>query len=129
MHGKVAVITGAGGGIGAACAAELASRGASVIVADINADAANARAEEISAAGHEARAVSADVAYESAVKAMIDEAVDHFGRIDILMNNAAATTASVRDDDLTTMDVDVWDHALGVNLRGVMLGCKHAIRT
>lgn len=127
MQDKVAVITGAGGGIGAACATELAGRGAAVLLADINGDAAETRAAEIVHAGGRAHGIQTDVADEKAVQAMIQEALDRFGRLDILLNNAAATAASQRDDDLTTMDVDLWDLTLGVNLRGPMLGCKYAI--
>lgn len=127
MQDKVALITGAGGGIGAACAAEFARRGAAVVLADINGEAAETRAGEIVRGGGRAVGIETDVADEKAVQAMIAEAVDRFGRLDILHNNAAATFASQQDDDLTTMDADLWDRSLAVNLRGPMLGCKYAI--
>ncbi|MFD7896959.1 SDR family NAD(P)-dependent oxidoreductase [Streptomyces sp. NPDC059568] len=127
MQGKVAIVTGAGGGIGAACAAELAQRGAAVLLADVNGDAAQARAAEIIRDGGQAHGIQTDVQDEQAVKAMVEEAVTRFGRLDILENNAAATAASVGDDDLLTMDSNLWDLTMAVNLRGPMLGCKYAI--
>lgn len=127
MAEKVAIVTGAGGGIGAACAVELASRGVAVVIADINGDAASKRAEEITETGGRAVGIQVDVAIEADVKRMIDEAITQYGRLDILHNNAAATVDSQKDDDLVVMEADVWDHALGVNLRGPMLGAKYAI--
>jgi NAD(P)-dependent dehydrogenase (short-subunit alcohol dehydrogenase family) len=127
MTKKVAIVTGAGAGIGAACAVELAQRGAAVILADIDGESAKGRANEIAQAGGRAFGIKVDVADEDDIKTMIGEAVSRYGRLDILHNNAAATVDSQKDDDLTEMDVDVWDHALGVNLRGPMLGSKHAI--
>lgn len=107
MQDKVALITGAGGGIGAACAAEFARRGAAVVLAGINGEAAETRAGEIVRGGGRAVGIETDVADEKAVQAMIAEAIDRFGRLDILHNNAAATFASQQDDDLTTMDADL----------------------
>jgi NAD(P)-dependent dehydrogenase (short-subunit alcohol dehydrogenase family) len=127
MKGKVAIVTGAGSGIGAACARAFAERGASVVIADINGGSAAARASEIVAAGGRALSFEVDVAEEAGVRAMIGEAVGQYGRLDILHNNAAATFESQRDDDLSTTDASVWDLTFAVNLRGAMLGCKYAI--
>ncbi|EGJ73776.1 putative short-chain dehydrogenase/reductase SDR [Streptomyces sp. Tu6071] len=127
MQGKVAIVTGAGGGIGAATAAELATRGASVLLTDLDAESATARAEEIVRRGGTAYAAGTDVRDEAAVRAMTEEATRRFGRLDILVNNAAATVASQGDDDLVTMEAELWDLSLEVNLRGPMLGCKYAI--
>jgi NAD(P)-dependent dehydrogenase (short-subunit alcohol dehydrogenase family) len=127
MKDKVAIVTGAGSGIGAACAKEFAERGVSVVVADVNGENAAARASEIVAAGGQARAFEVDVAEEAGVRAMIEDAVRRYGRLDILHNNAAATFESQRDDDLVTTDASVWDLTFAVNLRGAMLGCKYAI--
>jgi NAD(P)-dependent dehydrogenase (short-subunit alcohol dehydrogenase family) len=127
LAGKVAIVTGSARGIGAACAMELARRGASVVVADIDGDGAVAHAGRIEGDGGTALGVQADVSYESSVVEMIYAAISAFGRLDILHNNAAATHKSVEDRDVTTMDVEVWDVTMAVNLRGAFLGCKYAI--
>jgi NAD(P)-dependent dehydrogenase (short-subunit alcohol dehydrogenase family) len=127
LAGKVAIVTGAAGGIGAACASELAARGAAVVVADVNGQGAKAHAEAIAASGGRAVGLIVDVADEEAIRGMVDAAISTYGGLDILHNNAAATGGSLQDDDLVTMDVDVWDRTMAVNLRGAFLGCKHAI--
>jgi NAD(P)-dependent dehydrogenase (short-subunit alcohol dehydrogenase family) len=129
LESKVAVITGAGSGIGRATAMTMASEGASVVVADIDESAAQKVVAEIVEAGGNAASTWVDVAEEAAVKDMIGVAVSTFGGVDILHNNAAALGPEVlgRDLDIVDMDVDVWDRTMAVNVRGVMLGCKHAI--
>jgi NAD(P)-dependent dehydrogenase (short-subunit alcohol dehydrogenase family) len=129
LQNKVAVITGAGSGIGRATAMTLAREGASVVVADIDEGAADTVVGEIAEAGGKAKGCWVDVAEESAVKAMIEVAVATFGGLDILHNNAAALGPEVlgRDLDIVDMDVEVWDKTMAVNVRGVMLGCKHSI--
>jgi NAD(P)-dependent dehydrogenase (short-subunit alcohol dehydrogenase family) len=129
LEGRVAIITGAGGGLGAECARVLASHGAGVAVVDINSAAAEAVAESIRASGGKAIGVSTDVSQEADVKAMVETVVSHFGRIDVLHNNAAILNMEQRqkDRDVIHMDVDAWDRAMAVNLRGAMLCCKHAI--
>ena len=129
LEGRAAIVTGAASGIGRATALALAAEGARVLVADLDAAGAETVVAEITEAGGEARAQAADVADERSVSAMVAAAVDAFGRLDILHNNAAASDPAImaRDLELTEMDVDVWDQTLAVNLRGPMLGCKHAI--
>ncbi len=129
LDGKVAIVTGAASGIGRATALLLAREGAAVVVADLHEAGALRVAEEIVSAGGRAFGQAADVSDESAVKGMVDATVETYGGLDILHNNAAAVgKANVgRDQDITRMDVDVWDRTMAVNLRGVMLGCKHAI--
>ena len=120
-------MTGAASGIGAATAAELSKRGMAVLVADINGEAANGQAEAINASGGRALGTQVDVAEEADIQRMMTLAVDSFGHLDLLHNNAAATQDSVNDEDILTMDVAIWDRTMAVNLRGAMLGCKHAI--
>jgi NAD(P)-dependent dehydrogenase (short-subunit alcohol dehydrogenase family) len=126
--GRVAIVTGGGGGVGRATALRLAADGARVTVTDIVADAASASADAVRAAGGEALAVAADVSDEAQVADVVAQTVGAFGRLDILHNNAAALgEAHRRDRDVVDLAVDVWDTAMAVNARGVMLGCKHAV--
>ncbi|HEV7730578.1 MAG TPA: SDR family oxidoreductase [Candidatus Binatia bacterium] len=126
LAGRVAIVTGGAGGIGRATAIALAREGAQVVVADIDGDAATRVATEIGAA---ATAIRVDVSEEPDVVAMIAVAVDTFGRLDVLHNNAALTAPDVlaRDTVVTAMSLDVWERTLAVNLRSQMLACKHAI--
>jgi NAD(P)-dependent dehydrogenase (short-subunit alcohol dehydrogenase family) len=129
LEGRVAVVTGGASGLGRAVATKMAAEGASVIIGDINIDGADATATAITAAGGSAVAVHADVAAEDSVHALMARAVIEFGKLDILHNNAAALGPEtfLRDNGILDMDVDVWDRTMAVNLRGAMLGCKHAI--
>lgn len=127
VEGKVAIVTGAGANIGEACAKMLAAQGAKVVVADINSDGAARVAREIVTAGGDAIAHSVDLGKEASIVAMVAAAVAHYGRIDVLHNNAANTGAGqmVRDGALTDMEQDVWDAAFAINARGTMLVTKH----
>jgi NAD(P)-dependent dehydrogenase (short-subunit alcohol dehydrogenase family) len=127
IDGKVAIVTGAGSGIGRQSAQTLAAAGASVAVADINLAGAEETVRLIEQAGGKALAVEADVSDESSVRAMVDATVATFGSLQLLHNNAADVVIIQRDFDVVTMDVEVWDRTMQVNLRGPMLGCKHAI--
>ena len=125
LDGKVAIITGGAGGIGAATARLMASRGAKIVVADIMEDAAKAVAGSLP----DAIAVHLDLADEASIKAMIAAVVAHYGRLDILHNNAALLGPEIaqRDADVETMDTDLWDRTYAVNVRGTMIACREAL--
>lgn len=126
LQGRVAIITGAAGGIGAATAKLLVERGARVALADINFDGVRAVAQTF---GDAASASHVDLADAESVKALIDSAVAKFGRIDILHNNAAYLDAtwSKGDLDVESLDLNVWDKVFAINLRGTMLACRYAM--
>jgi 3-oxoacyl-[acyl-carrier protein] reductase len=125
LNDKVAVVTGAAQGIGRAIAETLARRGADVVVADLQAEKAEATAKEIAAdTGRRAIAVQVDVADNASAKAMIDRIMAEFGRIDILVNNAGVT----RDTLIMRMKEADWDLVLNVNLKGAFNCSKAAIR-
>jgi NAD(P)-dependent dehydrogenase (short-subunit alcohol dehydrogenase family) len=121
---KVAIVTGASSGIGLATAKLMAQAGAKVVVADIDGDAAKAAVESIVAVGGEAIAVTADISDEAQVQAMIARAVEAFGGIDILVNNAAYRPKA----DFFEMSVETWDKMHAVNTRGTFLCMREAIK-
>ena len=129
MKGRVAVITGSASGLGFAVASRMAAEGASVVIADIDEAGGEAAAARLRESGSKAVAVATDVSNEADVAALMARAVKEFGRIDILHNNAADLSADtfMHDNGILDMEVGVWDHTMAVNLRGPMLGCKHAI--
>ncbi|MDP3926136.1 MAG: SDR family oxidoreductase [Hydrogenophaga sp.] len=129
LDGKVAIVTGAGAGLGAECARSLAGHGAQVAVVDIHLAGAQAVVAEIEAAGGQALAVQTDLTSEAEVMAMVAAVVQHFGRVDVLHNNAAALAPTQRagDRDICNVDIAAWDRAMNVNARGAMLCCKHTI--
>ena len=129
LEGKVAIVTGAGSGLGEECARVLAWHGARVAVADIHGESAERVAQAIRDGGGDALAVLADVGDEAPIMAMVQQVVAHFGRIDILHNNAAALDTAQRhaDRDVVNVDIAAWDRAMNVNARGAMLCCKHVV--
>jgi len=129
LQDRIAVITGAGSGMGRATALLLASRGAKVVVSDLLGDSATKVAAEIKSAGGEAISVKADVTSEAEIRNLMETTVQTYGGLDILHNNAGDVRQETvrRDVDVETMDVSFWDHLMNVNLRGAMLGCKWGI--
>ena len=125
LHDRVAIITGGAGGIGGATARLMRARGGKVVIADANFEAAQALAAEI---GPSALALPLELADEASVTAMVDRAVEHFGRLDILVNNAAlGSKPGAGDVDVETMDTALWDLVFSVNLRGHMIACRQAM--
>ncbi|MEU7811116.1 SDR family oxidoreductase [Pseudonocardia sp. NPDC049154] len=124
---KVAVVAGGATGIGGRTAEVFAAAGAKVVVGDLAVDAGRERAAAIRAAGGDALFVPVDVGDPAAVEGLVSAAVEHYGRLDVLHNNAAALHLFRRDVPLADMDVDAWDEIMRINLRGVMLGCRAAI--
>jgi len=129
FDGKVAIVTGGASGAGRATATILAGRGAAVVIADVAEDRATETVKEIEAAGGRAAAVRTDVSDPADAEAMVARAVGEYGRLDVLVNCAAALGPDVlgRDTTVVDMDLDVWHRSLAVDLFGVMLGCRFAI--
>lgn len=125
LDGKVAIITGGAGGIGAATAQLMAARGARVAIADIAFDAAQALAATLS----DALAVALDLESEASTQAMIAATIAHFGRLDILHNNAALLGPDIaqQDGDIEHMGMALWDRTYAVNVRGTMVACRAAL--
>lgn len=129
LTGKVAIVTGAGGrgnSIGRAYAFALANAGASVVVADLNGEGAKRVADEISAAGGTAIPVQADIADAASASAMAQAAIDAFGGIDILVNNAALMVEIADGTGLLDIDRAAFDRAIGVNTWGA-INCIKAV--
>lgn len=129
FENKVALITGTTGGIGAATARRLASEGAKVVLADINVEGAEETAEQVRAAGGEAFVHYLDLADEESIKTLIAAAIEKYGRIDVLFNNAADTrvTTQSRDAAIEFMEADLWDSVFRINTRGTMLMIKYTL--
>ena len=124
LEGKVAIITGAAGSMGAEEAWLFAREGAKVVIADVFDDDGRRIEEEISEAGGEATYVHADVTSEDDWKRLISETVSQYGRLDMLVNNAGISGDSPEIDEL---DFDEWKRIMDVNATGVFLGTKYAV--
>jgi 3-oxoacyl-[acyl-carrier protein] reductase len=128
LENKVAVVTGGGKGIGLRYARGFAAEGAAVVIAEIDADAAERAAAELRTTGHLALEVATDVAEETSVRAMVERTLATFGKIDVLVNNAAmfASAWSERGSS-EQLTVEQWDRMFAVNVRGTWLCCKHVV--
>ena len=126
LEGKVAIVTGGGGGIGSAVARRIVDEGGRVVIADLFEDSARAAAQPL---GNAALAVQFDASDPASIEAMVTAGADHFGGIDILHNNAAMTDPAKHPLDTTPVDIpiEIWDEIIDINLRGYLLGCKYAI--
>ncbi|HEY64089.1 MAG TPA: SDR family oxidoreductase [Caldilineae bacterium] len=123
LQGKVAIVTGSTAGIGEGVARRLAAEGAAVVVSGRRTKRGEKVAREIREAGGQAIFVRADVAHEADCAALVQSAVDHFGRLDILVNNAAIFP-SVPMEEMTTK---LWDQVFAINVRGAFYCCRYAI--
>jgi NAD(P)-dependent dehydrogenase (short-subunit alcohol dehydrogenase family) len=125
LQDKVALITGAGSGIGYHTALLFAQEGAAVVVVDVNGEAGERTAAEIVAAGGRAVFARADVASAADCERMVAQAEHAFGALHVLFNNAGISHAD--DDDAVKTSEDVWDLTMQINVKGVFLGCKYGI--
>ncbi len=123
LQDRVAIVTGAGQGLGRAFALALAREGAKVAIAELNGAQGEAVAAEARAAGGEALAVVTDVASEESTRAMAATVAERLGRIDVLVNNAAIFS-TIKMRPFEQIPVDEWDALMAVNVRGVFLCCK-----
>jgi NAD(P)-dependent dehydrogenase (short-subunit alcohol dehydrogenase family) len=126
LQGKVAIVTGAGAGIGRGIAERFAKEGASVVIAEKHSSTGESTAEAIREAGGEAFFLQTDVSSEDQIKSMVEKALERYGKIDVLCNNAAVLffLEETRAHELTN---DTWDRTMAVNLRGYWLTSKYVI--
>ncbi|HEX6536968.1 MAG TPA: SDR family NAD(P)-dependent oxidoreductase [Gemmatimonadaceae bacterium] len=125
FEGKVAIVTGAASGIGAAIAKRLAGEGAAIVVSDLDGSAATAVANGLRTDGARALATATDVGDEDAVRSLVDRTVSEMGALDVMVNNAGIGEASTPIDERAADD---WHRVIRVNLDGVFYGVKHAAR-
>ena len=124
LENKVALVTGAGSGIGCATAELFAQEGARVVVADYNAESGQATVSSIKNGGGQAVFVHADVSRAADAERMVKVAVDTYGRLDVVHNNAGIFVKPTPAHEMTE---DVWDRVFDINIKGVWLGCKYAV--
>jgi meso-butanediol dehydrogenase/(S,S)-butanediol dehydrogenase/diacetyl reductase len=124
LQGKAALVTGGARGIGSAIGQRFAEEGAAVAVLALHADSAARAVDEITERGGRAIGIAGDVADERDIETAVAEAVAAFGRLDVMVNNAA----TIAIGPVVDMSVETWDRLIEVNLRGVFLGCREAAR-
>jgi acetoin reductase-like protein len=124
LAGRVAIVTGAGRGVGRGIALELALNGANVVVADLNLDTAEAVADEVNALERDARPLLVDVTVQSQMCAMVAKAVTELGRLDIMVNNAGVGHVK----PFLEITEDEWDKVFAVNLKGMLFGMQAAAK-
>lgn len=124
LANRIAIITGAGSGIGRAAALLFAAEGATVVGADVNETGGQETLEQLEAAGGKGMFVPTDVSQEEQVKALVDRTAAEYGRIDIMFHNAGVAQYATPVEDVS---VDVWDRMMNVNAKGVFFGFKYVI--
>ena len=129
LSNKVAIVTGAAGGIGRGIALKFAGEGCDVVVADINLQGADETLEEVKKLGRDGLSVQADVTKIDQIQAMVKKVVDKFGKIDILINNAGTlfTVADLDKRSIADIPEDQWDRLVEINLKGCFLCCKTVV--
>ena len=128
LDGRVTIVTGGGHGIGKAYAARLAVEGARVVIAELDGAAGSAVAAELTAQGREAIAVQTDVASEASVNNMAQQTILRFGRIDVLVNNAAIfATVPMSRSPFDQISVEEWDRMMSVNVKGTWLASRAVV--
>jgi len=123
LEGKVAIVSGAASGMGAATARRFAKEGAKVVIADMLEDQGRQVAAEITRSNGTAEFMRLDVTNEDDWRAVVDATVQKYGKLDILVNNAGISGSAASD----MLETDTWDKLMAVNSRGVFLGTKYAV--
>ncbi len=126
LEGKVALITGGGSGQGRTAAMMFAEEGAKIALSDVQEEGGTQTQHMVTENGGEALFVAADVSSEASAKNMVEAALQRYGRLDILYNNAGIVGRG-RDTDVANLDFDAWNQIIQVNLSGIFLGSKYAV--
>jgi NAD(P)-dependent dehydrogenase (short-subunit alcohol dehydrogenase family) len=126
LKDKVAIVTGGGSGIGKAISSRFAEEGAQVVIAARNLERLQETVKEYKAKGWKATAVKTDIGDQEQIKNMVAETIKAFGKIDIMVNDAAAMGSA--SADVVDMDLEVWNNAFKINLTGTMLCCREVMK-